>query len=332
MRLIVFVAVLLTALLFTPQARHQQSYAQPSQPNRQASKYQANDQSANAPGQQSSGQVDVETETARQREQQERDTKEAAFKAEQLRQNRIIVWATVAIAVFGLLSFVAAGIYAFVSSRQLRAIKEQAQHAGAQVEILTAQAETLREQANAMSGQLDAMREQANIMRESLAQNQKQIEMSETLERGYMGIGDMTLSNLVIGGHPTVTIKWVNGGRTPVRNFRAMPIIVFGKEPVSNKIYFIDDDISPIRGSFFPIGAERELKYEMTDIIKAEEWEKFEHGQVQLFILGNFFYRDINGNKWVERISAIYDRFEEYVYETYEYADAEQSLKLVKPT
>ena len=160
----------------------------------------------------------------------------------------------------------------------------------------------------------------------------KQIEASELLERGYMGIADMTLSNLVVGGRPIVTIKWVNGGRTPVRNFRAMPVIVFGKEPVTNKIHFIDDDTSPIRSSFFPVGAEREQRYEVPDIIEAEDWAKFERGQVQLFIMGAFIYRDINGRKRKELISAMYDRFEDHIYETYEYASAEQSLKLVKPT
>jgi len=159
-----------------------------------------------------------------------------------------------------------------------------------------------------------------------------QTRISETVERGYMGIGDMTLTNLVVGGRPTVTIKWVNGGRTPVRNFRAMPVIVFGKEPVSNKIYFIDDDVSPIRASFFPVGAEREIRYEVPDKIEAEDWAKYERGQVQLFIIGSFIYRDINGTERKEPISAMYDRFEEHVYETYEYADAEQSKKLVKPT
>jgi hypothetical protein len=52
MRVVAFAAVVLIALLLTPEAWYQQSNAQPSQPNRQASKYQANDQPANTSGDQ----------------------------------------------------------------------------------------------------------------------------------------------------------------------------------------------------------------------------------------------------------------------------------------
>jgi hypothetical protein len=216
--------------------------------------------------------------------------------------------------------------------QQQATMEWQAEIAEIQTRLVEQQVGAMKEQLEAMRGQLDAMKEQATIMRETLAQNQKQIEMSETRERGYMGIGDMILSNLVVGGRPIVTIKWVNGGRTPVRNFRAIPFIVFGEKPISNKFHFIDDDFSAISGSFFPVGAEREVKYEVSDVINAEDWAKFERGKVQLFILGNFVYRDINGTQQVEAISAMYDRFEGHVYETYQYADAEHSKKFVQPT
>jgi hypothetical protein len=150
---------------------------------------------------------------------------------------------------------------------------------------------------------------------------QKQIETTDLIERGYMGIADMTIGNLVVGGRPTVTIKWVNGGRTPVRNFRAMPIVVFGWKPVSKKMYFIDDDVSPISGSFFPVGAEREVKYEVTDRIDADEWFEFERGKSNLYIIGNFVYRDITGEERKERISAMYNRREDFIYETYAYSE-----------
>lgn len=150
---------------------------------------------------------------------------------------------------------------------------------------------------------------------------QKQIETTDLIERGYMNIADMTIGNLVVGGRPSVTIKWVNGGRTPVRNFRAIPIVVFGLKPVSPKMYFIDDDVSPISGSFFPVGSEREVKYDVTDRIKPEEWSEFERGKTNLYIIGNFVYRDITGTQRMERISAMYDRRKNFIYETYAYSD-----------
>lgn len=75
---------------------------------------------------------------------------------------------------------------------------------------------------------------------------QKQIEMSETIERGYIGIGDVRITNLVAGNRPTVIIKWINGGRTPVKNFRANPTLVFSKEPTRIFPGRIDDDVSPL--------------------------------------------------------------------------------------
>jgi hypothetical protein len=161
---------------------------------------------------------------------------------------------------------------------------------------------------------------------------QKQIEMSETIERGYIGIGDMRITNLVAGNRPTVIIKWINGGRTPVKNFRANPTLVFGKEPTKIFPGRIDDDVSPISTSFFPVGAEREVPYEQTKLISEADLNAYEKGSLNIYIGGNYIYRDISGQTRTGRIEAMKDAFDEFVYETYEHTSAEQSLKLVKPT
>ena len=152
---------------------------------------------------------------------------------------------------------------------------------------------------------------------------QETIKTSEATERAYIGIGDMKISNLAVGQIPTIIVTWVNGGRTPARNFRAMPILVFGKEPVTDKIHFIDDDISPISSSFIPAGEAKVVNYPLPsgDRVTEENWTAFQRGQLNVYIIGNVVYRDIRGAKHVEPISAMYDRHDNYVYETYAYSD-----------
>jgi hypothetical protein len=161
---------------------------------------------------------------------------------------------------------------------------------------------------------------------------QKQIDLYETIERGFIGIGDMQITNLVVGSRPTVIIKWINGGRTPVQNFRANPTVIFGKEPTTNKIGRIDDDVSPISTSFFPVGAEREVKYEQTNPVSEADFNAFQTGSVNIYIVGNFIYRDMNGQTHRGGISAMHDIVDEFVYETYEYTNPDQNYQFAKPT
>jgi len=141
----------------------------------------------------------------------------------------------------------------------------------------------------------------------------------------------MRINNLVAGGCPTVIINWINGGRTPVQNFRANPTLYFGKEPSPKNLGRIDDDVSPISTTFFPVGAEREVPYKQPDPISEANLDAFQKGSLNIYIVGNFIYRDMSGKTRSGGISAMRDAFDDFVYETYEHTSAEQSQKLVKP-
>lgn len=143
----------------------QQGNSQPSANNRQPGKQQANSQPSPAPPDEGKAQVHDEAEAQSRAERKERDAKEDAFKAEQLRQNRVIVQANVWLAIFGGLSFFTACIFAIISYRQWRVIQKQTTHAGEQVEK--------------MERQLDAMKEQGRLMSESIAQNERSVIAAE---------------------------------------------------------------------------------------------------------------------------------------------------------
>src|SRR5262245_40598428 len=89
----------------------QESKTQQTQANSRAKQQQANSKFSITSLNKPSTQIDDPANAASGSQNQERNAKDEAFKAEQLRQNRIIVWATVFIAIFGGLSFVAALIY-----------------------------------------------------------------------------------------------------------------------------------------------------------------------------------------------------------------------------
>jgi hypothetical protein len=128
-------------------------------------------------------QIDNPANAASSGENKERDAKDNAFKAEQLRQSRVIVRATVWIAVFSGLSFGAVLVYAIVSLLQWREIKKQAGHAG--------------EQVGAMQGQLDAIEKQAGIMDQSLVETRNIVSQNEraveAAEKSVKAVQDSTL-------------------------------------------------------------------------------------------------------------------------------------------
>jgi len=170
--------------------------AQPTQTNGRAEEKQTNSQPSTTPLDNRQTNIDNAANAASPSQNQERDAKDDPFKAEQLRQNRIIAKATIYIAIFGGLSFIAALIYAIVSIKQWKAIDKQATHAGEQLtetrNLLIQDELTFREnqrQANAtrnmMQGQLDAMKEQAEIMRKQA----KSMDQSVVFGlRAYLGI------------------------------------------------------------------------------------------------------------------------------------------------
>lgn len=153
----------------------QERQSQPSQRNAQPKTQDANAQPVSTPIHNPSPQIDNAAEAERERERKKTDAEDVAFKSEQLRQGRIIVWATVAMAIFAGLNVVVAVIYAFYARKTLKAIKEQSGHASDQAIAAKTAAEMAQGQLVAMQSQeraqyqsLEAMRDQAKIMDRSL--------------------------------------------------------------------------------------------------------------------------------------------------------------------
>lgn len=174
----------LVAVLFVLAAQERKS--QPNRTNAEKQQQNANAQPVTTPVNNPSPQINDEAEAGRERYQKERDAKEDAFKTEQSRQNRIVVRATVWIAIATALNVVVALVYAVVALLQLAEIKKQAAHAGEQVGAMQDNlAETRKitshneKTVEAMQGQLDAMKEQAQIMGESLIQTKRAIAASD---------------------------------------------------------------------------------------------------------------------------------------------------------
>lgn len=105
----------------------QEPKSKPAQANRSAKQHNANSQPSTTPLNNPSAQIDNPANAASSSESQKGDAKDDAFKTEQLRQNRIIVRATVWIAIFSGLSFAAVAVYSIVSYKQWEAMKGQAE-------------------------------------------------------------------------------------------------------------------------------------------------------------------------------------------------------------
>ncbi len=303
MRVIAFAAVVVIALLLTPQAWHQQSHAQPSQPNSQASKDQANDQPANTSGQQSSAQVNEESEAARRREQQERDAKEAAFKAEQLRQNRIVVWATVFIAISGFLSLLASFIYAMVSVKTLRAVKQQANSAGEQVAKMQEQLTLMSEQTEAIKAQAEASEISAKAAETSAVAAKQTAEVALksfiTAERPEIYFKRTQLYPLEIGKQTRAMFLACNGGRITAYkvaiefNYCAPPRALFAFDNVLPW-----DDVILDRIDVLPPEADMTVRpsfgFEPTEI----DLIGLGNGVLSLYIYGRMRYEDGYGREY----------------------------------
>jgi hypothetical protein len=208
--------------------------AQPTQTNSRAEEKETNSQPSVTPLDNAPARVNNAANTASPSQSQERDTKDDPFKAEQLRQGRIIVWATVCIAFFGGLSFVAALIYAIVSIKQWKSIDKQATHAG--------------EQVGKMQAQLGAMKEQERIMGESLVQSkiaiatmQFQADIAELAsdssresailaQRAYVSITQGSVQALA-NGDVIFSLRIENTGNTFARQVKILSSVDVVKEP-----------------------------------------------------------------------------------------------------
>lgn len=198
-----------------------------------------------------------------------------------------------------------------------------------------------RRQWRAMQGQLHAMKEQARIMDESLAetrniatQSERAIEVSErnaktaqdalyVSERAYIGIRNIEMS---VGSNdePSLTIIWINGGKTPAWHFRAEPTLVLSAKQETGKINFMDDSYTTdISGSFLPAGAERARSYppENGMRITEEVWQELRSGSKTLSVIGAAYYVDFSGREQTFPIEAVCEvgPFSNRFVETYQY-------------
>jgi hypothetical protein len=178
--------------------------AQPTQANRRTEVKQPNSQPSVTPLNNSATEINNPANTASPSQYQNGNPKDDPFKVEQLRQNRIIVRATVWIAIFSGLSFLAVAAYAITAYKQWKAIEKQANHASEQVE--------------AMAGQQEVMREQVQVMRDTLTQN---LDSFQTGERAYVAISKIQFGTPLLPGRmPAINFHFTNGGRTPAWNVR----------------------------------------------------------------------------------------------------------------
>lgn len=149
----------------------QERYTQPRQASTPNEQEKGKAQPESTPVNNPSPKIDEAAEAARKREQQDRDAKEETFKSQQLKQNGIMVWATVGMAICAVLNLIVAVAYVVYAGKTLRAIKEQSGHAGKQVEAM-------EKQGTSIQGQLDAITRQEGYIRTQAEAAQKAAEMA----------------------------------------------------------------------------------------------------------------------------------------------------------
>lgn len=211
--------------------------AQPAQAERKAEHQQAASQSSAASPNKSDAQVNHAANSASSSQSPQRDPEDDRFKTEQLRQSGVVTTATVWIAVFSGLSFVAVAVYAGFSYKQWKAIGSQAQQAEAQV--------------RKMQGQLRMMKKQFDIARKSYLQTvkiikQDRLALNEAKEqtrimreahivntRSYMDV--FAIEN-INKERPAVVIKIGNIGAVPAEDIHGFIDVLFSKRKHSRTL------------------------------------------------------------------------------------------------
>jgi hypothetical protein len=250
--------------------------AQPTQTNRRAEEKQTNSQPSVTPLDNSQAQIDNPANAASPSQNQERDTKDDPFKVEQLRQNRIIAKATVYIAVFGGLSFLAALIYAIVSIKQWKAIDKQATHAGEQV------------------GKMD---ESLTETRKLVIQNERAVKAAEDGveigQRAYVLIPSAK-PEFNSDRHIMVEFEIKNYGNTPANYVQvSYRLEVLESDPESLNETIIDWE-SP-RSSIIAPHSPHPVPYRIQLNISPEQRRAYNVKEFRLYFWGIIRYRDIFG-------------------------------------
>jgi hypothetical protein len=250
--------------------------AHSTQANRRAKEKQTNSQPSATPLDDRQTKIDNAANTASPSQNQERDTKDDPFKAEQLRQNRIIVKSTVWIAIFGGLSFVAALIYAIVSIKQWKAIDKQATYTGEQV------------------GKMD---ESLTETRTLVAQNERAVKAAEDGveigQRAYVLISSAK-PEFNSDRHIMVEFEIKNYGNTPANYVRvSFRLEVLESEPENLNETIIDWE-SP-RSSIIAPHSPHPVPYRIQLNISPEQRHAYNVKELRLYFWGIIRYRDIFG-------------------------------------
>jgi len=264
--------------------------AQPTQADRHAEKKQNSSHPSATPLDNRQTAIDNSANAASSSSNQESDAKDDPFKAEQLRQNKIIAKATVYIAIFGGLSFIAALIYAIVSIKAWKAIDKQATHAG--------------EQVGKMQGQLVAIEKQAGIMADSLTETRKLVSQNERAvkaaednvaigQRAYVLLSSAK-PEYVSDNYIMVEVEITNFGNTPANyvqvNYR---LDLLESEPDG-----LDEnsvDWNGPRSSIIAPHASHTVPLRIPLKVSPEQCQSFNLKKLRLYFWGIIRYRDIFG-------------------------------------
>lgn len=241
-------AYALVAVLFISVAT-QERKTQPRQPNTKPKEQNTNTQPVSTPVNNSSSQINNAAEAEREREQKERDAKDDAFKAEQLRQNEIVANATFWMAVFAGINLLVAVAYAIFAALTLRAVKAQSHHAGEQVKKMQGQLEVMNKQAEAAKIAAEAAQKSVDVAERSLIVSMRpyvevgarlktfELDRQAEIELILFNEGNSIAENVFI--NYTMTITDLPGLPTAKEFFKtapikvlphkAMPILVFSK-------------------------------------------------------------------------------------------------------
>ena len=244
-----FLAALpLISLLLLPSGN-----AQPTKSKSQAKEQQANSQSTATPPNEGRSEVNNPANATSSSHSQKSNPENDPFQAEQLRQSGIITTATVWIAIFGGLSFIAVAVYAIFSFKQFRAIDRQATRAGEQVDKMQGQLDVMNRQAEtsdklltetsdlvshnegmvrAMQEQLEQMTRQAKVMEDGLIETQKatlhnekiveamrdQVKIIGIAVEPRLRISNVRVEDFEVGKWPVFIVSIANEGATDARD------------------------------------------------------------------------------------------------------------------
>lgn len=196
------------------------------------------------------------------------------------------------------LLFVLVLVQAFISHRQLKAMKFQ-------VDVMQEGLEETRKVIEQNERVVKASETQAETSRDALEHSKEILAVSE---RAYIGLRGMNfVEPFSIGSQPEVKIKLINGGRTPAFNISAKMAFLIRQ----NTAEFPDDfdkASDKIQIYLIPAGEIRTVEYSHKDfIVDKNTYEQITNGLVKLFVVASIYYEDFLKTKQVFTLCAVYE-------------------------